>query len=237
MSNALKSLYGEGHQKANANRARDALCMAGVRNQVVISPSVIVGPGQGLASFWPCGVAYDPCDGPGSLVGAARSTRTRGLLDPWVDRTYANPPFGTSLRDPENELPDYMREVALREEELKNAKQAGRKPRTPKWPKGSGLPVKKAGLRDWLEHHIAQKAVGETVLLAPMRTNRVWFVAWLEQLDCFVLSKPIAFDGQKQSYPAPVVIGLLGATPARRLDFAQAFAHIGRTFSLKETKT
>lgn len=104
--NALKSLYGAGNQVR-------AMVGEGEREQEVLTPQSVV---DGLRTLWPQGVGLDPCHAPGSLVGAAVQYRVEGVLvdrpgkdpvriytpqegelsglvEPWLDRTYVNPPF------------------------------------------------------------------------------------------------------------------------------------------------
>ncbi len=80
---------------------------SGARPQEVYTPQVIK---DGLDVLWPEGVALDPCHGPGSILDAERTLCTpptlrgkrqvfegpaeqNGLIQPWVPRTYVNPPF------------------------------------------------------------------------------------------------------------------------------------------------
>lgn len=213
--NALNSLYGKGH--INATRTRECVAMPGTRNQTVLTPQSVV---DGLNSLWPMGVNYDPCfpsDSEDSyLVNANFHTKTRGLIDPWPDRTYANPPYGKSLFDPENQMEDLLLEEKIRAE----AKEAGK---TAKFPKG--LPLKKAGLWDWLKMQL-ENSEGESVLLCPNRTNRKWLRAWRSKVDGLVELDPLAFLGEKQAFPAPLVLGFKG--PKKRVkDFWEAFKHLG----------
>lgn len=216
--NALHSLYGEGH--VNATRLRECVAMPGTRNQVVLTPQGVV---DGLMALWPEGVAYDAAgtDDQGSLVNAAQTTQTRGLLDPWPHRTYCNPPYGKSLFDPETQMEALLEEERIRKEH----KEAGKK--SIKWPEG--LPVKKAGLWNWLEKQLEQytKSVHhESVLLVPNRTNRKWLRDWRNTIPGAVELDPLCFVGHKQSFPAPLVLGFAG--PLWRVDdFYEAFAHLG----------
>ena len=77
--NALSSLYGKGHAKAGA----------GKRNQTIITPHYIA---NRLYSFWPEGVACDPCSAPGQVVKAGFMPKD-GLAVQWPCRTYCNPPY------------------------------------------------------------------------------------------------------------------------------------------------
>ncbi len=78
------------------------------REQEIYTPHIIV---DILNEIWPEGIALDPCSGPESIVGAkvkwqgtkmpsptvANPDRTVwtgfGLVQPWLERTYVNPPF------------------------------------------------------------------------------------------------------------------------------------------------
>lgn len=215
---ALSSLYGAGH--VNVTRTRECVAMPGTRDQVVLSPPEI---NTGLLRLWEEGVAYDPCGAEPHAAGdlvvkAERSTTTRGLIDPWPHRTYGNPPYGKSLLDPEIELPLLREEERIRAE----AKAAGK---SPKWPKGSGLPLKKAGLWDWLTMQLANSK-GESVVLAPNRTNRRWMRAWRANVNGLVELDPLKFVGHPQAFPAPLVLGFVG--PDERVPaFHAAFSHLG----------
>lgn len=231
MTNALKSLYGAGHVAASENdhtaevnkrRARDCVAMPGVRNQVVYTPECILAP---LRAFWPDGIAYDPCHGPDSIVGAQRATSTRGLLDPWPHRTYANPPFGTSLRDPAVDGAAFAEEQRIR----KSVREAyNRAPKKSEWP--AGLPLKKdrqkVNLEAWCRHHIEQ-GEGERVMLVPNRSNREWLDEWRHCCTMLVDFRPFKFGGQRDAVPFPMVIGLVGATDARAMEFAKLYKHLG----------
>ncbi len=207
--NALVSLYGDGHIRAK--QVRECVAMPGVRNQVIRTPAHAVAC---LHRFWPGGPAYDPCHAEGSLVGAAESTSTRGLLDVWPEKTYCNPPFGTSLRDPANELEAYLEELRIREEHKASGSKA-----PIKWP--AGLPVPKAGLKDWLEMHLDS---WESILLCPNRSHRKWLRKWLRSCSCVIGLDPLAFEGEKSAAPFPLVLGYMGD---RVVDFVACFAPLG----------
>lgn len=228
MTDALASLYGAGHAKASAS---------GIRNHTVLTSQPIV---DGLLEMWPEGVAYDPC-GPyeskvvdyvamasgsafdGYLVGAKEVTSTRGLIDLWPDRTYANVPFGASLFDPETEADLLKLEQRLRVEAKAEAERRGVKKVKIDWPEG--LPLKKAGLKDWLQWQL-EASQGESILLAPNRTNRSWLREWRREVTGLVELNPITFVGSEQCYPAPLVLGFVGSKD-RLPDFWGAFEHIG----------
>lgn len=215
MPDALISLYGDGH--ANATRTRECVAMPGVRNQVVLTPACAV---DGLNVFWPQGVGYDPCHAPESLIKAEKWTRTRGLLDPFLPRTFCNPPYGTSLLDPENELWPWLIELHIRE----MAKQAKTKAKFP-----PGLPLKKCNLSHWFERQLLNPQ-GESIMLVPNRTHRKWFRSWKKQMHGLMELDPLKFHDQKQAAPFPMVLGLhLGPTPvmSRVQEFYDAFAHLG----------
>lgn len=207
--NALLSLYGDGHIRAK--QVRECVAMPGVRNQVVLTPHKLIAC---LHAFWPGGPAYDPCAADGSLVGAAESTATRGLIDPWPEDTYANPPYGVSLRDPKNELEAYLEELRIREEH----KASGSK-KAIKWP--PGLPVPKAGLKDWLEMHADS---WESILLCPNRSHRKWLRKWLRECSAVIGLDPLAFHNEKAAAPFPLVLGYRGD---RVEEFVEAFAPLG----------
>ncbi len=231
MSNALNSLYGDGH--VNATRTRECVAMPGVRNQVVLTPQPVV---DGLVAFWGQ-VEYDPCHAPGSLINARRTTRTRGLIDHFIHKTFCNPPYGKSLFDPENELETWEREEAIRAQILAEAKaeskRRGRKV-SPKYPPRTVEPM---GLGDWLERQMLD-AEGESIMLVPHRTNRKWYRRWLSQLDACIELDPLAFHGAKSAAPFPLALGF-SAGPAsqdapgshhvlERINaFKDAFAHLG----------
>lgn len=200
--------------------------MPGARDQVVRTPRSVV---DGLLALWPEGVAYDPCGAEGSLVGAERSTSTRGLLDPWPDRTYANPPYGESLRDPGREVPLVEAELALKAAEAERATAEGRRPKSIRTV-APGAIVPRCGLWTWLDHQIAQSE-GESVMLVPNRTNRRWLRAWRARVAGLVELDPLIFLGHKQAFPAPLVIGFVcqdGPNRAERVAaFHAAFNHLG----------
>ena len=66
----------------------------GQREQRVYTPPPVI---RALASLWPEGIAFDPCGGPDSGVGAADQYYPEigrdGLAEPWPERTYFNPPY------------------------------------------------------------------------------------------------------------------------------------------------
>jgi hypothetical protein len=198
--------------------------MPGVRDQVVYTPQSVV---DGLLKFWPGGVAYDAAGADGSLVAATKTTEHRGLIDPWPDRTYCNPPYGASLFDPANEFETAAAEVRIRNA----AKAAGKK--SVKWPKG--MPIKKAGLKDWLSFQL-DMSEGESIMLVPNRTHRKWLRAWRREVHALVELDPLTFRGHKQAFPAPLVLGLVRVGPYvtevskvfhRIQAFYRAFAHLG----------
>ena len=182
--------------------------MPGTRNQVVLTPQCIV---DGLVQLFGR-IEYDAAGAEGSIVPARRMTTSRGLLDPWPDKTYCNPPYGKSLRDPDNQLELLIEETRIREA----AKAAGKPPRFP-----DGLPVPKCSLKDWLK---MQLAGGESVMLVPNRTHRKWLRKWRRAVDGLVELDPLKFHGWKQAFPAPLVLGYKGPEPGR---FWAAFSHVG----------
>lgn len=229
MTNALNSLYGDGH--ANATRTRECVAMPGVREQVVLTPRPIV---IGLESFWNGGVEYDPCHAPGSLICARRYTRTRGLIDPWPDKTYGNPPYGKSLPDPKKQAWPWIAEQVVRERQ-KQAKERnklrksgdlpGKAERIPRFP--DGLPTKTVLLDAWMNHQL-EYSEGESLLLVPVRTHRKWMRSWLHRVDDALFLDPLAFHGEKQSAPFPLVLGYVSRYTNPRIDkFREAFAHVG----------
>ena len=228
--NALNSLYGEGHAQATLNKtwARECVPMPGVRNQVILTPQCIV---DGLLKFWPEGILYDAtCDEEEHLL-CEDGTSTKGLIDPWPDRTYCNPPYGTSLFDPLNQMEDYLHECEIREahrEVSVRRKKEGLKPHALSFSEYEGLPVKpKAGLKDWLKMQLTHSE-GESIMLVPNRTHRKWLRDWRRQVTALVELDPLTFHGFPQSFPAPLVLGLVTqGTVERTLDFHKAFAHVG----------
>lgn len=229
----MHSLYGSGHVRAK--QVRESLCMPGERNQVVLTPESII---EGLLKFWPEGVAYDPCWGPGSIVPAERRTDRRGLLDPWPHRTYCNPPYGKSLRDPKKVEWQYIAEQVLRQRAEEEKRRTGKKPRI-RWSKG--LPVKKAGLRDWLS--MQDVAAGESIMLVPNRTNRKWYRQWRNTRDAVVELDPLAFLGQDADAPFTLALGLSiqtgyypeGIRLRRCQDFMLCFKHVGSPVPLVQS--
>lgn len=81
---ALRSLIGQGE-----------------REQEVLTPPRII---DALLRLWPSGIALDPCaptDPAKRLVPAAQfydGVDGDGLRDPWLDHTYANPPYDDLAR-------------------------------------------------------------------------------------------------------------------------------------------
>lgn len=116
---AAKSLYGKGH--LDATRTRECVAMPGKREQSVYTPLYIL---DRVRIVWPEGIQLDPCSSnepaaegywykegskkkwqpgvpePNSLVRAAQvyTVEDDGLAQPWVDRTFWNPPYAT-LKD------------------------------------------------------------------------------------------------------------------------------------------
>lgn len=216
--NALNSLYGEGHSQATDEGK-------GIRNQEILTPQCIV---DGLLKFWPEGIAYDTAWAPGQILKADRYSNAHGLIDPWPHRTYCNPPYGTSLFDP-------VSEATLWEEEQRIRNEAKAIQTSPKFP--PGLPLKKAGLKDWLKMQLT-KSEGESIMLVPNRTHRKWLRDWRRQVTALVELDPLTFHGFPQSFPAPLVLGLVtdaslgwrAGRPSRDMrvrDFHKAFAHVG----------
>lgn len=98
MASALTSLFGQGHTDAGGAK----------RNQTVLTPPCII---EALLTLWPEGIALDPCaesiaETTGAGAGLATVVNQRhvpakrhydgrlcGLEQPWVDRTYCNPPY------------------------------------------------------------------------------------------------------------------------------------------------
>jgi hypothetical protein len=129
-------------------------------------------------------------------------------------KTYGNPPYGVSLKDPENQMSDYLLELKLRAEHKASGKKG-----SPKFP--PGLPVPKCGLADWLAMH-AQS--WESILLVPNRTHRKWLRAWRKQCTSLIEMDPLAFHGQKQAAPFPLVLGYRGDEDDY---FVDCFSHLG----------
>lgn len=181
MTNALNSLYGQGH--VDATRTRECVAMPGKREQTIFTPQVII---DVLLELWGT-IEYDACHGePGvvltalgraakkagtvppdrelqvmcglavpveSIVPAKRRTSTRGLLDPWCHATYCNPPFGT--------------------------------------------------LNDWLKYSGKQPV--SHVMLVPVRPHRKWWREWAKTAELIYLN-PLTFLGYDQSFPAPLCL-------------------------------
>lgn len=101
----LEAFYGARAKRNNTVKAHTG---AGHRPQEIYTPPAII---DALLRVWPH-IALDPCAGPQSLVGAldtyyipgrpnakgklvyaAQGDEQDGLVEPWVDYTYANPPF------------------------------------------------------------------------------------------------------------------------------------------------
>ncbi len=236
--NALNSLYGEGHAQATLNktRTRECVAMPGVRNQVILTPQCIV---DGLLKFWPEGILYDPASDESEHIPCEDGTGTGGLIDPWPHRTYCNPPYGTSLFDPLNQMEDYLKECQIRDEYRdinKERKEKKLKALSIPWPEG--LPIKpKAGLKDWLQMQLT-KSEGESIMLVPNRTHRKWLRDWRREVAALVELDPLTFHGFPQSFPAPLVLGFVtdaslscrAGRPSREMrvrDFYEAFKHVG----------
>ncbi len=231
--NALKSLYGTGHADATEKGK-------GIRNQVVLTPQDIV---DGLLKFWPEGILYDPASNEGEHIPCEDGTRTRGLITPWCHRTYCNPPYGTSLFDPFNQMTDYLRECEIREahrEVSARRKKEGLKLHALSFSEFDGLPVKpKAGLKDWLKMQLT-KSEGESIMLVPNRTHRKWFRDWKRKVTAVIELDPVTFHGWSSSCPFPLVLGFCLKPKGlawhnhegvrieqRRKDFYRAFSHVG----------
>lgn len=226
------SLYGEGH--LNATRTRECVAMPGVRDQRVQTPDCII---QALWDLWENGIAYDPAHCEGSLVNADACTSTRGLIDPWPDFTYCNPPYGQSLFDPENEMETHLAELEIRNKRkaVRDHNKAHPNDKRPMPKFAPGMPIKKAGLKDWLQMQTDLSLPRrEIVMLVPNRTNRPWFRKWRRYCDGLVELNPLAFrkfngktgkwEQQKSAFPAPLVLGYTGVAVGR---FHRAFSHLG----------
>lgn len=216
--NALNSLYGEGHAQATDEGK-------GIRNQEVLTPQGIV---DGLLKFWPEGILYDASSDVGEHIPCEDGTGVQGLMASWPDRTYCNPPYGVSLFDP-------AMENSLWEEEKRIRQEAKANKVAPKFP--HGLPLKKAGLKDWLKMQLI-KSEGESIMLVPNRTHRKWFRGWKRKVTAMIELDPVTFHGWSSSCPFPLVLGLLtdaslgwrAGRPScemRVRDFHEAFAHVG----------
>lgn len=181
----------------------------GPREQTVLTPQVIV---DGLLCLWGA-IGYDPCWAPGALTNPEHKTSTRGLRDPWRDRTYCNPPYGRCYVDPEGDA----ELIVVEEIERRRAKAEGRAVKTPK-----GGWALRANLSNWLDKQLAWNV--ESVMLVPNRTHRKWLREWKCALDAFVELDPLKFHGFASAFPAPLVLGYLGTNPRR---FGACFAHLG----------
>lgn len=180
-TDALNSLYGQGH--LDATRTRECVAMPGKREQTVFTPQVIV---DVLLKLWGS-IEYDCCHGePGvvltatgreakkakrlppdqamqvalgfavqveSIVPARRRTSTRGLIDPWPRHSYANPPYGT--------------------------------------------------LAEWLDWSLKQ--FEPHVMLVPVRPHRKWWRKWARERQIIYLN-PLTFLGYDGSFPAPLCL-------------------------------
>jgi len=236
----LYSLWGEGH--LNATRTRECVAMPGARNQVVCTGREI---SARVENFFDLprpvdqkrregtrAIAYDPCGCEPEhdhlmTYTASESTRTRGLIDPWPDRTLANPPYGRSLFDPESEMERHKAENHIRE-------QSKRKGITPVYPWGK--PLKMAGLKDWLDHQI-KASEGRSIMVSPVRSNRRWWREWARCMTGIVFLDPHKFAGYKQAFPAPLCLGYFvpgpipglekSSDPTMREDFFGCFEDIG----------
>lgn len=237
---ALKSLYGAGHAAASRaelakTRTRECVAMPGARNQTVLTPQTVI---DGLLALWPEGIAFDAAHGPESIVPAAEKTSTRGLLDSWPHRTYANPPYGACLRNPARDGAAAHEHEVSKAAEKAAAKAEKRKPRSIRRPDS----IEVAGLGDWLEHQL-ERSEGESVVLAPVRTHRKWFRAWLRRLGAAVFLDPLKFEGYAQAFPAPLVLGFyigpqarIALVEERVVAFVRAFAHLGDPLNERQAK-
>lgn len=95
-SNALQTLWGSGDPERDRSRKNTAKSMIspGTRPQEIYTPQIVL---DVVAEVWPEGIALDPCAGPDSLVQAfdeyCGGLHTDGLVAPWANRTYFNPPY------------------------------------------------------------------------------------------------------------------------------------------------
>ena len=208
MTDALSSLYGQGH--VDATRTRECVAMPGLREQTVFTPMEIV---TALIALWGR-VAYDPCHGhPGavltrsgrklgklaklmadgwtreklvaeghanataSVVPAERKTDSRGLIDPWVDATFCNPPYGE--------------------------------------------------LRAWLEWAMAQLV--DHIMLVPVRPHRTWWRKWAATIppEDLVYLNPVKFVGYDQAFPAPLCLARANAPAGEVGRFGQLCVSLG----------
>lgn len=187
---------------------------SGPREQTVLTPQCIA---DRLLELWPQGVAYDPCWAPGTLVESLAHTSTRGLLDPWPDRTYCNPPYGSCYVAPA----DDAELIEAERLERAAAKAEGRKVRKPE---GGWAP--KANLEDWLgkQLHYWFAYGRDSVMLVPNRTHRRWFRHWRNDVTAVIELDPLTFVGFKAAFPAPLVLGYCGYDAQR---FLRAFGDLG----------
>ena len=88
MTDALHSLFGQGH--VDATRTRECVAMPGKREQSIFTPQDIA---DRLVLFWGDYPAMDPAWCPGQLVRAYEYPAD-GLVAHWPRRTFCNPPYG-----------------------------------------------------------------------------------------------------------------------------------------------
>lgn len=103
--NALQSLWGSGDVARDRARKNTAKSMISPpeggedRPQEIYTPQVVL---DVVAEVWPGGIFLDPCSGAGSIVPAllrfnivpqADALLVDGISVPWLNFTYANPPF------------------------------------------------------------------------------------------------------------------------------------------------
>jgi hypothetical protein len=203
-TDGFKSLWGQGNadtvvvaqDPGRINKARDAFCMPGEREQRIYTPEWIL---EKVREVFGGEIDYDPAGCPENRTKAKRSTFTRGLIDRWPGHTFCNPPWGKSLFDPENEMEPYLEELRIRQA----WKDAGKKGQ-PKFP--PGLPLKKAGLKDWLA--MQDTCRGTSVMLVPLRSQRSWLRTWWHQQNVVIGLDGVKFGEAEAHYPGPVVISL-----------------------------
>jgi hypothetical protein len=87
---ALRSFYGASDRQKKANTVKSMAC-PGARPQEILTPRAII-------DLLPWPVELDPCACVGSLVPAkvcyyGQPEDEGGLILPWMDRTYCNPPY------------------------------------------------------------------------------------------------------------------------------------------------